>query len=769
MAFFVTATIGDNNNNMSVESTATTMTNGASFASNIVASGGGGSSIGGIPVLPLLCGLIVVLAFPEMWAGRRRRGGGAAADPKKNEGSSSKQSQRSTSGWMCDVWAVLTALVCLAAWVQCDLHFEGREILRRMVMEDEAAAASTSYAREEEVTESILNYCGKSSLILGTAAILELFQVLANRMAVRNDGPDQGKPRKKKEIICTLFGWHDSECMLLVYSILCVVHVCMMYDANGEDLGLVFAEPLAAASGVYRPISTIRYIEWTFASPILMILVGRSMPRIKNADVNEDTTCASSRDGLAHTLRPGLVVTMAYMLPAWQALLVVEPFWRWALIFVSLGGFCFSTLDQMTAWRRNIDRSSPCFWTSDFLLKLQILVYFAYGIVYLLALFDLLSPTAEQAVFTFSDSTIKLSCSAALAAMRHADALAEARRSRIKSDLIADDLQRMIKDSAAPIFAVDNEYRVTIWNDKLVILTELRYSQVIGKHISDLLSQECKDEVMAIFGARKSGMFGAERFHCDLNGENNTDEEGDNGQNVVSLVMSASARRDADGNIVGIVGIGQDTTEVTCIRAIEEKKDQLMAVVSHELKSPLHGIIGLSESLAQSEKVETRKDQLKMVKSCANRLLDLVSNIMQMSKLRREGKGEGGTTDGVMSKVMLRKDPVDVSSILAEVCMLVSNATDKAMKPILNPLVRLENKAPKNLPIVEGDSYKITQVFYNLLTNACKFCTSGSITVKVGLNGAKDMLEIAISDTGVGIAADSVKRIFGEYPLLCLM
>ena len=101
--------------------------------------------------------------------------------------------------------------------------------------------------------------------------------------------------------------------------------------------------------------------------------------------------------------------------------------------------------------------------------------------------------------------------------------------------------------------------------------------------------------------------------------------------------------------------------------------------------------------------------------------------------------------------------------------MLVSNATDKAMKPILNPLVRLENKAPKNLPIIEGDSYKITQVFYNLLTNACKFCTSGSITVKVGLNGAKDMLEIAISDTGVGIAADSVKRIFGESLLSCLM
>ena len=274
---------------------------------------------------------------------------------------------------------------------------------------------------------------------------------------------------------------------------------------------------------------------------------------------------------------------------------------------------------------------------------------------------------------------------------------------------------------------------------------------------------------MAIFDARKRGVSGAERFHCDLKCEINSDEEGNDYQDIVSLIMSASARRDAEGSIFGIVGIGQDTTEITRIRAIEEKKDQLMAVVSHELKSPLHGIIGLTESLSQSEKIETRKDQLKMVKSCAARLLDLVSNIMQMSKLRQQGKGEGGGAEGAMNKDMLRKDPVDVSSILAEVCVLVSNATDKSMKPILNPLVRLKNEAPKHLPIIEGDSYKITQVFYNLLTNACKFCTSGSITVKVGLNGAKDMLEIAFTDTGVGIAADSVKRIFGESRLLCLM
>jgi PAS domain S-box-containing protein len=722
-------------------------------------SAGAGSA--GVPPLPLICGGLVLLALPG-FRGAGRKNGDA----------------RPVSGMLCDAWTVLTAVVCLAAWAVNDLHFNGRDVLLQAAAaggdggscaEDSeamcpmSASGSGSASPDDDLAESMMSYLGKSSLVLGTAAVLELFQVISYWAVNRHDGAAGagiGGPSKarggdatREETICTLFGWHDSVCMLLVYSILFVVHVCMMHDVTGQDLGLVFAEPLAAASGTYRPVSTIRYIEWTFASPILMILVGRSMPRIKT---NND---ADATNDIAHILRPGLVVTMAYMLPAWQALLVVEPIWRWTLIGVSFVGFCLSTMDQLTSWRHNIDRSSLCFWISDVLLKLQILVYFAYGVVYLLALFDLLSPTAEQAVFTFSDSTVKLSCSAALAAMRHANALAEARRSRFQSDLIADDLQRMIKDSAAPIFAVDGSCRVTIWNDKIAALTGLGFDQVVGKEISDLLSSECKDEVMTVFAARKGGRLGADRFHCDLKSRNCAEEEDKDGQDVVSLIMSASARRDAEGNIVGIVGIGQDTTEVTRIKAIEEKKDQLMAVVSHELKSPLHGIIGLTESLTQSEKSEHRKDQLKMVKSCANRLLDLVSNMMQMRRLRsdedRAVEGEG----------ILRRDPVDVSSILAEVFMLVSNATDKAMRPILNPLVRLENKAPKNLPIIEGDSYKITQVFYNLLTNACKFCSSGSITVKVGLNGTKDMLEVAIVDTGVGVAADAVKRIFGEFGL----
>ena len=73
-------------------------------------------------------------------------------------------------------------------------------------------------------------------------------------------------------------------------------------------------------------------------------------------------------------------------------------------------------------------------------------------------------------------------------------------------------------------------------------------------------------------------------------------------------------------------------SEVTRFKAVEERKNRFMAVVSHELRSPLHGITGLVTSLIASEEQEARQRPLKMIKSCSERLLELVITIMD-SKL----------------------------------------------------------------------------------------------------------------------------------------
>ena len=710
--------------------------------------------------------------------------------PRRNGG-------RPLSGAMCDLWTILSSILAMIVWATCDLHFDGMIVGDGDTISDDGGeectpppyehatctlSSSTNHDQHthdhgghpsvEQVSDAITQHCSMASLILGTAMVLELLQVVAHRTAARRidreekdddrTNGSENRDKKLEQTLYTLFGWLDSECLLFVYAQLFVTHLFMSADPSGESFGLIFAEPMAAAAGYYRPISTARYIEWSMASPLLMSLVGRSMPRIGKTNIN----C-----GISETLRPALVVTVSYIFLAWLALPVIDPFWRWALIFFSFMGYVFSVLDQLTSWKVDADVGAPCALASDALLKVQILVYGAYGAVFLLGLFDVLDPVVEQAVLSYVDATIKLVCSALLAAMRHADSLAEARRERIKADSIASDLRQIIHDANAPIFAVDADGVITLWNQKLCKITGAAVPDVIGKPLEDYLSRECRAEFQEVFEARRNGKVGTEQYHCDMisqhefRGRNERDGE----ERIVSLLMTATARHDAEGNFVGVVGVGSDLTEVTRIKAIEEKKNQFMAVVSHELKSPLHGIIGLAESLAQSEKSsDERRGQLQMVKSCAVRLLDLVSNIMQISRLTRDrqreddmsvtsssGSNGGAETYGTYSKQKIRKDPVDIPSVVNEVCMLVTNATDKGNRPLLNPLVQFLNKlgssgsrGASRLPIVEGDAYKITQVIFNIVTNACKFCQHGSITIDATLNKRMDRLEVSVEDTG---------------------
>ncbi|CAK0868411.1 unnamed protein product [Prorocentrum cordatum] len=227
---------------------------------------------------------------------------------------------------------------------------------------------------------------------------------------------------------------------------------------------------------------------------------------------------------------------------------------------------------------------------------------------------------------------------------------------------------------------------------------------------------------------------------------------------VVSLILSATRQRNADpehkASTAGIVLVGQDRTQVAHYEALEERKNRFMATVSHELRSPLHGICGLSAALEKDEASEGRRKQLGMVHSCATRLLDLVANIMDMTAQRSKNK----------DKKPLVKDPVHLSAILEEVIELVSNATDKAMRPLLSRECSLVNTiVDGTLPLVEGDAYKLTQVFFNLLTNSCKFCRSGRIEVSAQRDSADGLVSISVSDTGIGIAPEALKRIFEPF------
>ena len=374
-------------------------------------------------------------------------------------------------------------------------------------------------------------------------------------------------------------------------------------------------------------------------------------------------------------------------------------------------------VDQLTAWKRDVDKTAWAVEFCDVLMKSQIFVYGLYGMIFLLnelpvrillqkihPRFDPLDAISEQTAYTYADATIKILCSACLAATRHASALVSARREKAKADGIASDLNNMIHDANAPIFALDAKGNISLWNGKLTSLTGAKLADVMGKPIESHISEECRPEFLEVFEARKRGEIGSEQYHCDMIVQNEMD--GKSKGSLVSIIMTATARHDSEGNFIGIVCIGSDISEVAYYKAVEETKNQFMAVVSHELKSPLHGIIGLVECLLQKELISEKINQLKMVKSCAVRLLDMVINIMQICILSGENANlEEVDIYGYSRDTSFAQDNIDISLIIEEVCMLVTNATDKANRPLLNPLVTFRNNIStmgSRLPTVQG-------------------------------------------------------------------
>ena len=486
--------------------------------------------------------------------------------------SSVKGKRHHLSAVLCDWWTIISSIAVVVAWSLCRLHFHVpiskgdcdaiimAEIDSSGIME---TTCSNEHASIEEVSNAIVQHSGVTYFILGTASVLEFLQLIARRLIADDQN---STPSNSSSSIYTLFNRNDSECLLFVYLLLVLTHFVMSLDRGGEVFGLLFAEPIAAIEGgYYRPISTARYIEWSIASPILMSLVGRSIPRLSLPNTEQSN--------VDEVMRPALLMTVSYIFLAWVALLIVEPTWRWGLIFVSYIGWILSAINQLTSWRINADPTAPCAAAAEIAMKIQIVVFGLYGVIYLLPLFEWIDAITEQAVMAYADATAKIIFSVGFCAMRQADAFAMVQRERRKADSLASDLFQTIQNANAPIFRLDAAGNISLWNDKLVQLTGATLQDIVNKPLLNYLSEECRAEFLEIFNARKRGVKGSEQFHCDM-----IVQSGRNEGSLVTLIMTATARHNSEGRFVGIIGVGSDLTEITRIKAVEETKNQFMAV-----------------------------------------------------------------------------------------------------------------------------------------------------------------------------------------------
>ena len=182
--------------------------------------------------------------------------------------------------------------------------------------------------------------------------------------------------------------------------------------------------------------------------------------------------------------------------------------------------------------------------------------------------------------------------------------------------------------------------------------------------------------------------------------------------------------------------------------AASRAKSEFLANISHELRTPMNGVIGMIEILLEENPAPRQREYLETAHGCANTLLSLLNDILDLSKI------EAG-------RMLLEKIPVDIAAVAGD-CVRSLSGQAKAKE------IDLKLELAPDLPSrVVGDPLRLRQVLYNLLSNAVKFTERGSVQLKVYLRKAsvpgQATIAYEVIDTGVGIPADKLAAIFEEF------
>ncbi|HEY5793940.1 MAG TPA: PAS domain-containing sensor histidine kinase [Bosea sp. (in: a-proteobacteria)] len=196
--------------------------------------------------------------------------------------------------------------------------------------------------------------------------------------------------------------------------------------------------------------------------------------------------------------------------------------------------------------------------------------------------------------------------------------------------------------------------------------------------------------------------------------------------------------------------------DITARRAVEDEqarghaeavkasdvKGRFLATVSHELRTPLNAIIGFSEMLTADDQswldADKRLEYARIIHSSGHHLLDVVNTLLDISKI------ESGT-------MAIEQEPLDLGDMIRDCCALMAlraEAGDIVLDRVVGP----------DLPPVLGDRRALKQVIINLLSNAIKFTPAyGRVVLAAVRDG--DMIDLSVSDTGIGIAANDLPRL----------
>lgn len=314
------------------------------------------------------------------------------------------------------------------------------------------------------------------------------------------------------------------------------------------------------------------------------------------------------------------------------------------------------------------------------------------------------------------------------------------------TERLGDVLSGILKVASDGVIVADNSLRIVLFSAGAEAIFGYKASELVGQPL-DLL-------IPANFRAAHGGL--VRRFADGAQQSQRMSSRGEvlglrkNGE-TFPLEVGLSKVATRDGHI--FTAILRDVSEqrdaqaalslaAAQANAANEAKSVFLAAMSHEIRTPLNGVLGMAQAMAMEDLPAVQRERLEVIRQSGESLLAILNDLLDLSKI------EAG-------KLVLEDAEFDVGELaLVAHRTFAAIAAAKGLDFVLNI-----TGAAKG--IYRGDPLRVRQILHNLISNALKFTDAGRVTVSVSRKSGT--LKFVVEDTGVGIPAETVAKLFGKF------
>ena len=328
------------------------------------------------------------------------------------------------------------------------------------------------------------------------------------------------------------------------------------------------------------------------------------------------------------------------------------------------------------------------------------------------------------------------------------DDLSESRQQLREQFHFADEL---IETLPLPLYTKNRRGELTRVNKAWEVFFGSRRDEILGRHVSDLYIDS--PEIAAYIEEMDEALMrngGVQTHDAAIRTRRGEDRH---------VMYAKTTLTDAEGHIIGLIGAITDLTELkraerqaraamvekTAAEQASQAKSLFLANMSHEIRTPLTAIIGYSEALLDvKQTMAERIEGIRTIKQAGKHLLGIINDILDLSKI------EAG-------RLEVEHLPVSLFELIDNVAALARlQAEAKGVGFEVEPVFPLPQT-------VMTDPVRVKQILLNIVGNAIKFTEQGKVTLRVRHDAIGGRLVIEVIDTGIGISAEQLVRLFQAF------